>query len=425
MNRDMKKIIAILTIALAAVTSCRKINIPDAEQTGTLSFSSFSLSCDDEVLTKAVSAAPGSYAVIVTDEDGNDVLSTTYEEITKADGEFELLAGNYTLTARSISEEVPAAVFSTPIYGASADFTITAGSTTEIGSLTCKLLQCKVTVDYDAAFLESVTGDCHTDITVTAGAPLTYDLDYNGGAISFEKSAGYFAVNNGDKTTMNVVFKGNIEGKSQKMTAALTGISPQQWRQVKFYKKVDEQGNATFGISISDFIDDEPLLVELALNDEPAIGDDPLRPKGDGGITLTFAEDCTMFDDLSNIVVPEISVPMDLRVVATVPNGVKKFIVEIASTSVDFQTAVQAAGGNKLDLVNPSPDSEIVFQIVPFTHGSDLLGRTSIDFDLSNAQEAILAFAGSHTFTMDITDAQGCNKKQSVTMIVREKEAEL
>lgn len=422
MRRDMKKLFAIAAVLLAIFSSCKKINFPDDTLEGTLSFTSFTLAYDTEVLTKAVSKAPDTYAIIITDNNGAEVVSTTYGAIVADGGEIDLLAGNYTLTARSTASEVPASVFDEPVYGASEEFTIVAGETTEIGSLVCKLLQCKVTVDYDEEFLKCVTGDCQTDVTVTAGAPLAYKLGYNSGNFSIEDSAGYFAVNNGEKTTMNVVFKGSIEGKIQKMTAALTGIQPQQWRQIKFYKKIDEQGNALFEISITDFIDDEELSVEVSVVPEDVIGDDPERPIGDGGITLEFADDCTMFTDLMNIVVPEKTTKMDLRVLATVPNGVRKFYVDISSTSDTFIGAVNAAGGTRLDLVNPSQESEIVFQIVPFTHGADLVGKTSIPFDLSNAQEAILGFEGEHTFTMDVTDQLGCNKKLTVKMIVKKVE---
>lgn len=418
MRRDMKKFFIITTAILAIFSSCKKINVPDDSLEGTLSFASFTLAYDTEVLTKAVSKAPDTYAIIITDNNGAEVVSTTYGAVVADGGEIDLLAGNYTLTARSTASEVPASAFDEPVYGASEEFAIVAGETTVIGSLVCKLLQCKVTVEYDEEFLKCVTGDCQTDVTVTAGAPLTFKLGYNSGCFSFENSAGYFAVNNGDKTTMNVVFKGSIEGKVQKMTAALTGVQPQQWRQIKFFKKLDEQGNSVFEISIIDYIDDKELTVELSVADEDIIGEDPDRPVGDGGIILEFAEDCTMFDDFSDILVPAMSTPMDLRVVASVPNGVKKFYVDISSTSESFIGAVNAAGGTRLDLINPSSESEIVFQIVPFTHGIDLIGRTTILFDLSNAQEAILAFPGKHTFTMDVTDQAGCNNKLAVTMVV-------
>lgn len=413
----MKKYMAIAAVVLTAISGCRGISRTE-ETEGTLSFADFTIMCDDELVTKAASAASGNYSVIITDPSGDVVKTTTYAAVKAADGSITLPAGDYVLIARSSQEEVPASAFEQPVYGASTEFSISAGKTTAIGTLTCTLVQCKVTVSYDDAFLADVTGNGQAEVTVTAGYPLVYELQYSAGSASYDQSAGYFAVNNGDKTTMTVVFKGSIEGKSQKMSATLTGISPRQWRQIKFIKKVDEQGNASFGVSISDYVSDEELVVDMKVDAEEVIGDDPDAPRGDGGISLAFASDCTMFDDLNNIVVPDMSVPMDLRLDVTVPNGVKKFIVHIESTSDSFIKAVNAAGGTDLDLVNPSAESEVVFQIVPFAHGESLRNQTNIAFDLSNAQEAILGFPGEHTFVMDITDNSGCSNKVPVTLIV-------
>lgn len=401
-------------MALFLLCSCeRKENMKVSE--GTLSFASFNIECD--VTTKAA-PAPGNYTIIIRNSEGDVAKTTTYTAVKADGGTVSLPAGSYTLEARSSEDEVPAAAFEQPVYGAGTDFVIVAGETTEIGTLTCTLLQCKVTVSYDDAFLATVTGNGKATVTVDPSAPLEYLLTYANGSVSYDQSAGYFAVNNGENTTMSVVFSGSIGGKSQKMTATLVNIEPRQWRQVKFIKKVDTQGNATFAIVINGYVDDEELTVDLAAAAEDVIGEDPDAPKGDGGITLEFASDCTMFSNLDEIVVPAEGV-MDLRLVATVPNGVKKFVVNIASSSAAFVGAVDAAGGSQLDLVNPSPESEIVFQIVPFTHGSELVGMTSIPFDLSGAQEAILAFPGEHTFTMDITDLTGCRKQVPVKLIVR------
>lgn len=412
----MKKIMIYAAVAAALFTSCRKIGGPEMNGEGTLSFAGLNIECDESVVTKAASA-PGNYAVFVYNESGEQVLKTTYSEAQDRGG-VSLLAGNYTLEARSTEEAIPASVFEAPVYGATSEFTIAAGQTTEIGSLTCTLLQCKVTVEYDALFLGDVTGPCQTDVTVTAGAPLTYALQYNDGAATYDKSAGYFAVNNGKSTTMTVVFKGNISGKSQKMTASLTGIQPRQWRQIKFYKKLDEQGNATFQIGINSFVDDEELVVDLKVEGESVIGDDPNAPKGDGGITLEFAEGST-YTDLKNIVVPDPAVAaMDLRFVITVPGGVKKFIVDIDSDSVDFINSVKLTGSTQLDLINPLPSQGLVFDIVPFPHGEELLGQTELLFDLSAAQEPISAFRGHHTFTMSITDQKGCKNSIPVVLVV-------
>ena len=417
----MKKILMFAAIAAAMFTSCRKIGGLEMTANGTLSFAGLELLYDTEVATKAT-AAPGNYAIFVYNEAGDQVVKTTYSEALSSDG-ISLLAGNYTLEARSTEEEIPASVFEVPVYGATKEFSIEAGETTEIGSLTCTLLQCKVTVEYDSAFLEDVTGPCQTDVTVTAGAPLVYELKYNAGSVNYDKSAGYFSVNNGANTTMTVVFKGSINGKSQKMTASLTGIQPRQWRQIKFYKRIDALGNSSFLISINSFVDDEELTVPLVVENEPVIGEDPNAPKGDGGITLEFAEGCP-YTDLLNIVVPDPEVSaMDLRFNISVPNGVKKFVVDIDSDSETFISSVMLTGSTQLDLINPMESQSLVFDIVPFPHGQELVGQTSLVFDLSAAQEPISIFAGHHTFTMSITDQKGCKNSIPVVLVV-EKAAE-
>ena len=73
----MKKII-ILASAVAILFSACKKEVKDAAlQNGELSFSEFSLSQDEYVETKAAVAADGSYAIIISNAEGDVVLSTT------------------------------------------------------------------------------------------------------------------------------------------------------------------------------------------------------------------------------------------------------------------------------------------------------------------------------------------------------------
>ena len=223
----MKKTLIIIAMAASAVlaASCHKDDqfSKDKAQDGTLSFASFTISEDQEVVTKA-SEADGSYAIIIYDSDENIAAQTTYSAVKAADYKMTLPAGKYTLVARSTADAVPTAAFEQPVYGTSTSFTITAGQTTTLGSLTCTLLQCKVTVSYSDEFLQMVTGTGSATVTVTSGYPLEYDMSYSGLKASYDQKAGYFAVNNGSNTTMEVTFKGSIEGKSQKMTKSFTGI---------------------------------------------------------------------------------------------------------------------------------------------------------------------------------------------------------
>lgn len=412
----MKKniIIAFASAALVLFASCQKTPISAVQGVGILSFSEFTLGLDETVETKAV-AASGNYTITIIDSEGNEVEKKTYDEVKNNDYKLSLTAGSYTLVASSSADEVPLAAFEQPVYGVSKEFTIAAGMTTSIGELVCTLQQCKVTVSYSDDFLKMVTGQCSTKVTVDPEQPLEYALNADK---TYEQSAGYFAVTG---STMTVVFKGDIEGGSKSMTKVFSNIAPKQWRQIKFIPKVDEEGNATFDIVIQDLISDATLNNAVDPKEE-IIGEDPDAPKGDGGITLAldYEAGCDAeITDLENIlIVPVATRDMAIRFRATVPNGVKKFNVLIDSDNESFLSAVDAANARELDLINPLPENEIIFEVVPFPHGQELLGQTDIAFNLDAAQDAITIYSGRHTFKMIIVDQTGCKNEIPVVMVV-------
>ena len=220
---------------------------------------------------------------------------------------------------------------------------------------------------------------------------------------------------------MVITFVASIDGKNMKMVWRKTGLTAATHRKVKLIKKVNPEGNATVDILINGYVEDAQLVSMAVSPVLDILGEDPKAPKGDGGITLKFAEGCNAWTDLEHIYVPDPAVTqMDLRLVATIPNGVKKFVVHIETDNASFTSALAAAGGADLDLVNPSEEAGIIFDVVPFPHGSDLVGATSVSFDLSAAQGPIYGFEGTHTFYMTITDNQGCKNTVPVAMIIGE-----
>jgi hypothetical protein len=413
----MKKILfAAASAAMMLFASCQKSAVQNVKGEGFLSFGEFTLGVDEEVITKA-DPAGDNYSITILDAEGNNVKTLTYAQVKENDDMISLSEGSYTLEAKSLAGDVPTASWENPTYGTSKQFNIEAGEVTEIGNLVCTLLQCKVTVAYSDDFLAAITGAGSTSVEVTSGHPLDYVLNANG---TYDQSAGFFAV--GEGSTMTVVFKGNVDGKTAKMTKTFTGIAAKQWRQIKFVQKTNEQGQATFDIVINDLISDETLNNSVDASEE-VIGEDPDAPKGDGGITLDFdyAAGCDAeLTDLNNmVIVPESERVMSIKLKAGAPNGILKFTVDIESTSESFRNALDAAGGASIDLINPSPANDIIFQVVPFPHGAELVGQTEVAFDLSAAQEAIVNYPGTHTFMMTIVDQTFCSKKIPVTMIVK------
>lgn len=412
-----KTIIYLACVALLAV-SCKddnfKYKTADSVN-GTLSFDGFAIDYSEETnpVTKA-DAADNAYMLFITDASDALVWEGNYGEVKSLDAGLSLPAGTYTLDVRSTSSEVPAAKFSAPVYGASESFSITAGSTTNLGTVTCTLLQCAVSINYNDEFLAMVTGNGNTSVEVTSGSPLNYALNYNeGSAPTYDRRTGYFAINNGDNTSMTITFKGSIEGKNQKMTTSIMGVKARDWHIITFMKKTEASGNAAFSVVIDGLVADLELVNDV-MGVEEGDGQDPNAPTGDGGISLISTCD---YDITAPVVVPA-SGEFNLTMQAIIPNGSRKFTVDIASTNEDFIGSVNSVGGTTLDLINPSEAAVGVFDIVPFPHGASLLNETQIDFNLADAQTPLLAFKGTHSFTMNVTDNLGCKKSITINLVV-------
>ena len=109
---------------------------------------------------------------------------------------------------------------------------------------------------------------------------------------------------------------------------------------------------------------------------------------------------------------------MIIKLMATVPAGVKKFNVSITTDNNEFKSAIDAADAAELDLINPSAKNQVIFIAVPFPHGEELLNQTEVLFDLTAAQSAIYDYPGTHTFSMNILDNNGCRNTIPVVMKV-------
>lgn len=405
-------------MALMAV-SCKKdnFNYNGYDKNGFLSFNGLSIEVSEDVnkVDTRAEAASGDYTLFLYDNAGSLVWKKTYQEVLEG-GDISLPAGEYSLEARSTSADVPTAKFTSPVYGATQSVTIKAGETTALGSITCTLLQAVVTVGYNDAFLESVTGDGTASVELTAGYPLEYNLSYNNGTPKYDRRQGYFAVD-GENATLTLVFKGKIDGKTQRMRATVADVKARDWHVITILKKVDASGNASFSISIDGLVEDAVLDNDVKA-DEEGDGNDPNAPIGDGGIELVS----TSSYDITNVITVPATGSFPLTMTAKVPNGARKFTVDIASTNKDFINSVNTVGGTTLDLINPSQAALGVFDIVPFPHGSELAGKTEIDFDLSGAQTPLLAFEGVHTFTMNVVDNKGCRKSIEIKLQVLKSE---
>ncbi|MBQ5913722.1 MAG: DUF4493 domain-containing protein [Alistipes sp.] len=452
----MKKLLALLLVVSGLMVSCSddfqynnegntpEVNLGLPEGYGMLSFGEMQISIDEsEALVRSTELpeVDGNYVIKIKNAEGVVVEECQYKDIKESSEGIALLEGVYTLEVCSTSDEIPAAAWEKPIYGATkSGIEVKAGQVTPITEpITCTLLQCKVTVDYNDDFLAMVKGACKT--TIIIGSSLEYNLNWDatqGKITSYEKRAGYFDVNNGANTTMEVKFEGSIYDeesesvKTMRQSKAFEGIEARQWRQVRFVKKVNEEGNASFEIEIDGYVEDDNLGTEDMTGEESVLAPDPNAPKGDGGIMLLnvtgLTENTNPTKEAWNAEKtdkPAINVAnidgSSLIFKASIPNGAYEFYVDITSTNADFNFAVREITVDKdnpgriyltkTDDINRGVVTALANFKINFPAPEQVINKTDILFDLSPAVPALKAFPGTHTFSMYVRDSEGCTHR--------------
>ena len=498
----MKKLLALLLVVSGLMVSCSddfqyngegtkpEVNLGLPEGYGMLSFGEMQISIDESeamVRSTELPEVGGNYVIKIKDAEGKVVVDCSYKDIKDSSEGIALLAGEYTLEVCSTIEDIPDAAWEQPIYGATmSGIKIEAGKPTIIAEpITCTLLQCKVTVDYNDDFLAMVKGACKT--TITIGSSLEYNLNWDateGKVKSYEKRAGYFDVNNGANTTMEVKFEGSIYDeesesvKTMRQSKAFEGIEARQWRQVRFVKKVNEEGNASFEIEIDGYVEDDNLGTEDMTGEESVLAPDPNAPKGDGDIRLlivaglnenttptatvwnnSFTHGNPSFDPTKELEEGEKYTDEDtetyptivlddnltteeytdgegnpatrqlLKFKAEVPQKIKKFYVVIESDVIEPLLPALIGNADKIDLVENTTAVEAIATVLPFPYhdpdnGVIIAGASSVEFDLSPAVKILRSMAAGsgqtqyHTFHMTVVDKEDCTKTISLNFEV-------
>lgn len=413
----MKRTVSIILASAALLaTACSEKQY--GKEPGTLMISKLSTDGSTiELATKAdLPQADDNYWISITDANGEAVKELTWGQMKESEKKILLEAGNYNLNVRSTTEEIPAAGFDCPAFAAVESFSVKAGEVVVLDDVVCKLAQTMITVDYADGFYEMLDGEATVSFAIDEKYPLDFFVNADG---SHETRTGYLVAPQKEACTMTLSFKGSIEGRVCKMTRVFEGILAAQVHNVTFtFKEVDE-GNATLIVSIDGLVEDAELTTEVE-GVEKTMGDDPDAPTGDGGIKMISNCDYKVDEP---IVVPAEGNPFVLRMTAVVPNKVNKFTVEIQSTNAGLVDAVKLVndGSAVLDLCNPAEGAKEVFTtILPFPYGDAVKGQSEVPFNLDDAQAPMLAFPGTHTFVMKVTDKKGCKKEINLQMIVNE-----
>lgn len=409
----MKLFRLISTVALAltiGLVGCErdKIGYGDKEgATGTLSFMKFDVktSTDIEIISRAATSATYNYVIRIFDANGDQVGSDyIYGQMPES---IVLTTGTYSMKIQSQSQ-IPSAEFEAPVYGATVEnIVIEEDKTTDVGVITCKLINIKVSVGYNEAMWAVLGDDANVLVEIGDGA-----LNFAKG----ESQNGYFAAPE-VSNAMTVKFAGTVDGNYATMTRAFTDVKAGQWRKINFIMTVNEEGDATFDVVVEDWCDEKELANNIEVSEE-VIGPDPDAGEGE-----------EENPDAPKVIYKGGSVPtspivitdgMELGFTISAPKGIAGLSVDIASDNADFNNDVLSMGISPIDLVNPSEAQISICDMFGLPYGANLVGQTETAFDLSGAVTPLLGFPGTHSFTLTITDAEDNSTSTTIKMKVNE-----
>lgn len=422
------KILSLLTIAVfgLGMTACHdEAKTTPSDQKGQVSMRSMGVDIDnaEKVINTSARATVDLSDFIIKIYDSKNALVNAwkYAEMPEL---FSLPVGSYRVDI--YSHEVQKAEWEHPYFTGSKDFTITDGNITEIGIVTCKLSNIKVTIKFDSSLLKYLTDDAKVTVIANDEGSLVFTPK--------ETRSGYFEALKGSSTLV-AEFAGTVNGKYKTMRHVITDVEAGQHRIITFIVKTgkpdkpDEDGQIVIGSGI--YLDvevvDENLTGNITIGEDNIPDDD--RPGGeDGGEDPNPPTPPTPGEDTDAIKVSSETLSFDkVNDVATTTtgivlieakNGIQHFIVKIASDNENFVNSVKDLMPIEFDLAYPGDNAE-AFESLGFPTGDKVINATNLTFDISQFIPLLSAFPGNHTFTLNLTDNKSVNKIVSLKFIAK------
>lgn len=390
------------------ISSGKTIN----EGEGTVSLASLSVEVSnlEEVISRS-DIDVSDFTVQILSAEGQKVQEWKYSSVPEL---FNLTEGDYQVVI--FNHPVQKAEWESPYFLGRQDFKITAGETTDVGVVTCKLSNIKVSIRYSDGLKEFMGEDCHAVVSVNDEGKLDYSQT--------ETRAGYFEAIDGS-TTLVAEFSGTVGGNNVTFRHLANDVHAGQHRIITFKLKnpkpeVDDNGNIIFDDTDIDVdIDNEDIGGNVNGGDDNlGDGDRPGQeggenpPAGDSKVTIT--SDDVDFDN-PNPTKDQVVVKIDAE------DGIGHLVVSIISTSEVFTDALVEVGmPATFDLAYPGENEELL-QAFGFPTGSAVIGAKHIDFNISEFVPLLDAFDGSHSFKLSVTDVNGIQLTKTLTFIVEQK----
>lgn len=424
----------ILTAALAtmALASCVSENL-DADQNAKFAEGSgrmaLSVTQLEPAATRAVTEVDN-YPVVVYNDGGQQVVS--WNTVSEVPSSYLLSVGNYTV--ESHTPGVIQKKMTTPYYKGSTAMEITKDVTTNV-EVVCKMQNSKITVSYDADFLEVFTA---WEITLDDGSESNIALSFTNNDGTTPNPVYWLFEENVLQLTLN--FRGTTQDGSTvsarnvltKTVAAESYDNDSQYFTggdgivINFTPVESTSGHVT-GITITATVTfdetTQPVSLEVGDNgtltpgggDDPSGGDDPNAGGDDTSITLNLPQNMTVNAGTDKSL-GDTYIKCD--------NGIKSIKVSIVSTSDEMIESLGDLNTNYgVDFINGAEivDNQSVVQLFndlnqPLTVPS--AGDIDYTFPIGNFFGLLGFLSGQHTFNMVVEDMNGTKKNGTLTLTV-------
>lgn len=421
-----KTVYAIIILAAAVFAGCKK----EVKESG-IGTLQMNLSAGGEYVTKSTNTDIKEF--VITIERPADGWKRVYPRYADMPQSVELSSGTYTVSASSLNT-LPAA-FDQPVYGGSAEFSITAGEMTPV-SLVCTLVNMKVTLVPSENFLKEVA---NYDVAVTnddwkADHTLTWDME----AIQ-NKAEGYFSV-----APLMVKVQGYraIDGTAiQPVEMPISNVAARDHHIIHLDARVT--GNAGIELVVDDTVVEKESEINIPGWEEKPVeggeqgGDDPTpddpTPDDPPAVDPTLP---SMTWDANPNFEPTVMQQegMNVEIQISVPNKIAQFIVAVDSDVLSETIAALSSHPDytyapgqpfEMDMIYDDTLTENLANMgLGLPVKDDLLGQTEVNFSLSGLIPLVLIYnptpLSEHYFTLKVTDEKGNVLEKTITFIAPE-----
>ena len=401
---------------------------PCAKETGQLAKNSLDVINGETIITTSRDGVNTSnFIVTIKNNLGEQVGQWYYSQMP----ELVTLPVATDYTVNVISHNQEKAAWEAPYFESETKtFDIQNNKITEVGTLTCKLANIRVSIHYSDELRAALGDDCKVTVIANDEGRLEFTPD--------ETRSGYFQALDGS-TTLIATLSGTIDGSYEEVRYVINDAAAGQHRKINYSfaggnpTPPDENGfiDPSSGIQIDTEVIDE--TVEGGVNvdediisgtrpgqEDPEQGDqpgtDPEDPDNPDNPDDPVAAATFETVDSPNLSLTGVNLANtfegNAKVLIKCPQGIQHLVVSIQTDSPLFEQIIDEMNLASFDLAYPG-DAKESLESLELPIEGDVINHTEVVFDITQFV-SLLVYPGNHDFVLTVTDNNG--KVSSMTL---------